>query len=151
MADAGKMRFLKRFPEDKWEQIKQVMSYIQMCGLTGKDLVSIGGYIDRQKKNELLDSIKEVYNDYIKTKRIQPVGNDSIKNLRNRFKIKSLNNNYRFDEHGWNTWSVTNYRTKACKLINCIEQDWPSHVKWGDRIVYNVLMAIRNGDIQLNF
>lgn len=38
---------LKRFPKDKHEQIAGLVQYATLMGLTGKDLVSIGGKMDR--------------------------------------------------------------------------------------------------------
>lgn len=38
---------LKRFPKDKHEQIAGLVQYATLMGLSGKDLVSIGGKMDR--------------------------------------------------------------------------------------------------------
>lgn len=38
---------LKRFPKDKHEQIAGLVQYATLMGLTGRDLVSIGGKMDR--------------------------------------------------------------------------------------------------------
>lgn len=43
----------KRFSADKQEQIRQLVAYTTLMGLTGKDLVSIGGKLNRiQEKKE---------------------------------------------------------------------------------------------------
>ena len=38
---------LKRFPKDKHEQIAGLVQYATLMGLSGRDLVSIGGKMDR--------------------------------------------------------------------------------------------------------
>jgi hypothetical protein len=52
---------LKRFSEDKHEQIEQLIVWCQMMGLTGRDLVSIGGKLDRMNSPEtrMRDRLKE--------------------------------------------------------------------------------------------
>lgn len=42
------MNYWDRWPKEKQEQVKQLLSYAEMCGLTGKDLVSLGSHMDRQ-------------------------------------------------------------------------------------------------------
>ena len=42
----------KRFPEEKQEQVKQLVAYARLMGLDGKDLVSIGGKLDRTRTAE---------------------------------------------------------------------------------------------------
>ena len=46
----------KRFSADKQEQIRQLVAYTQLMGLTGKDLVSIGGKLDRIQRRKELES-----------------------------------------------------------------------------------------------
>jgi hypothetical protein len=42
----------KRFSKEKQEQIRQLVAYTTLMGLTGKDLVSIGGKLERMKEAE---------------------------------------------------------------------------------------------------
>jgi hypothetical protein len=53
---------LKRFSEDKHEQIEQLIVWCQMMGLTGRDLVSIGGKLDRM--NSPTTKIRDRFNHY---------------------------------------------------------------------------------------
>jgi hypothetical protein len=53
MEDEIQLEF-RRFSADKQEQIRQLVAYTALMGLTGKDLVSIGGKLDRiQRRKEL--------------------------------------------------------------------------------------------------
>jgi len=41
----------KRFPKEKQEQVRQLVAYANLMGLDGKDLVSIGGKLERLKSS----------------------------------------------------------------------------------------------------
>ncbi len=150
MADTGKMRFLKRFPESKHEQIKQLMSYITMCGVSGRDLVSIGGYIDRQRASEQYQNAKVRVQEYIDQKTIRPVGADRPDQIVNRFKFKTISGDYNFSGD-WSTWEVVNVKTKVRQHYHPTNRDWPAHLHWNRRSFYNMVLDIAEGCIQLNF
>lgn len=151
MADTSKMRFLKRFPEDKHAQVLQVMSYLEMCGLTGRDLVSIGGYVDRRLMNERYQSAKARVQDYIDQKTISPIGADNQDRVESRFKYKGINGTYNFDSDGWSYWSATSVKTKVKKRFPTSSRDWPSHVPWSKRHFLEVVLDIAEGNIKLDF
>lgn len=46
----------KRFPAEKQEQIRQLVSYCTLMGLNGKDLISIGGKLDRLQERHKFES-----------------------------------------------------------------------------------------------
>lgn len=150
MADLGKMRFLKRFPESKHEQIRQLMNYISMCGVSGKDLVSIGGYIDRQRASEQYQHARARVQEYIDQRTICPIGQDRPDQIVNRFKFKTLNGDYNCSGD-WSLWEVVNVKTKVRQHFRPTERDWPSHVHWNRRSFYNMVLDIVEGHVQLNF
>lgn len=151
MADTSKMRFLRRFPESKHEQIQQLMSYIQLCGVTGKDLVSIGGYLDRSRKSETYRQAKERVDTYIRDGIISAVGKDSPDQMPNRFKYNGIDGVYRVDNDGWNRWNITSSSTKVQKIVQPTQHDWPSHLRWGKRQFYDVVLDIADGKLKLDF
>lgn len=51
---------LKRFPKDKHEQIAGLVQYATLMGLTGRDLVSIGGKMDRDHAKKERARRKEI-------------------------------------------------------------------------------------------
>jgi hypothetical protein len=150
MADSGKMKFLKRFPESKHEQIRQLMSYIEMCGVSGKDLVSIGGYIDRRQASEQYQHARDRVQEYIDQRTIRPIGADRPDQVINRFKFKTLNGDYNCLGE-WSSWDIVNVKTKARQRVKPTERDWPNHVHWGRRNFYNMVLDIAEGHVQLNF
>jgi hypothetical protein len=145
------MRFLKRFPESKHEQIRQLMSYIEMCGVSGRDLVSIGGYIDRRAASDRYQAAKERVKAFIDQKTICPIGYNTEDQLANRFKYRGITGNYNFVRNGWSSWEVTSLKTKIKKTINTSNRSWPSHVRWGQREFYDMVLDIADGNVQLNF
>lgn len=45
--------FFRRFPAEKQDQVRALVNYATLMGLNGKDLVSIGGKLDRLKAAQL--------------------------------------------------------------------------------------------------
>jgi hypothetical protein len=139
------MKFLKRFPENKHEQIRQVMSYIEMCGLSGRDLVSIGGYIDRQRVNQEVRRNKEICAGFD----CLPIGKD--KNIDQRFRLKTGNGSYRFELVGWNSVRVISYQTKKTVSHQIGEYALGGTSYYSPNWRYGVLLDIVHGKLQLNF
>lgn len=152
MADTGKMRFLKRFPESKHEQILQVMNYLQMCGLSGRDIVSIGGWIDRAGANDRYQAARERIQVYIDQKTIRPIGKDDPEQMANRFKYRGITGDYNFSNSHWGyMWNVTSMRTRTTIVHHPQARDWPSRVHWNQQSFYNMMLDIADGKINLNF
>ena len=150
MADVGKMRFLARFPASKHAQIQQVVSYLEMCGLTGRDIISIGGYIDRQAAREVYLAARDRVQGYIDHGTIQPIGADSPKQIVNRFKYRGITGDYNCTIEDWH-WTVKSMRTKVQHGYIPRARSWPRHLHWSDRCFYDMVLAIADGDLQLNF
>lgn len=49
MSDTDELKF-RRFSEDKQEQVRQLVAYTTLMGLSGKDLISIGTKLERIRK-----------------------------------------------------------------------------------------------------
>lgn len=145
------MKFLKRFPEGKHEQIRQLIFMAQLSGLSGKDLVSIGGWIDRNKKNDEYRANKDRINELIKQGIILPIGQDSKEQIVNRFKYKSAAGDYNFVSNGWSHWTCTSMKTKVKQNFIPGSYSWPGHIHWNYRYFYNCVLDIVDKKIQLNF
>ena len=141
---------LNRFSDDKQDQIEQLIEYAQLLGLTGRDLVAIGGQIDRLQAKER----KKANMVLIKGFECLPIGKDSNTawSLDKRFKLKTATGTYNFDSGGWSSWTVTSLKTKIRKDYNVdpYEYDLPS-TDWGTRQRYTMLLDIANGKFSLNF
>lgn len=151
MADLGKMKFLKRFPDSKHEQIRQVMSYLEMCGLSGRDIVSIGGYMDRRCAAEHYQAARERVQGFIDQKVIRCIGADRGDQIVNRFKYCGITGDYNFYYDYSSTWDVKSVKTGVRKRVSNSDREWPSHVHWNRRHFYDMVLDLADGRINLNF
>ena len=150
------MKFLARFPESKHEQIKQLMGYIQLCGVTGRDLVSIGGYIDRERKKETARSNLARIADLD----IRLIGTDKKNNTRQewwhrRWRVVTANGNkYDFTDDTWNNYRVYSHATKISKSITASNHyvgGWPSTWRYNKIQAHEIMMDVADGRFLLNF
>jgi hypothetical protein len=143
----------RRFPLEKQDQIRQLISFTTLMGLTGKDLISIGGSIDRfssagkRKRNVAL--AKDLYNKY----NVKP--------------IKLGNKGYRYTREAFTTMDLTIEPKKTYTLIyeysSIVRVSSVDDRKNSQRIriseyetghsrnhfIYKMLLAIHHGEIQL--
>jgi hypothetical protein len=149
------MKFLARFPESKHEQIKQLMGYIQLCGVTGKDLVSIGGHIDRERKKITTKNNLARIADLD----IQPVGTDK-KSTRwewwhQRWRVITPNSDkYDFIDDTWNNYRVYSHTTKITKSVtasNHYAGGWPGTWRYNKIQAHEMMMDVADGRFLLNF
>ncbi len=66
--------FFRRFPAEKQDQVRALVNYATLMGLSGKDLVSIGGKLDRIKAKREKDRWRTVADEIVKACTL--VGND---------------------------------------------------------------------------
>ena len=139
----------KRFPENKQEQVRQLVAYAQLMGLDGKDLVSIGGKLDRikaaaeyKRNRSLVETSFEFLN----------VGRDHGEyTLNNRWRIKTAGGSYTFEARGWDMYRVKSNRTGAV-VDHRVTADYS--LGTGDyykRRRYAVMLDVCNGLLPLNF
>ena len=149
------MKFLARFPESKHEQIKQLMGYIQLCGVTGRDLVSIGGYIDRERKKETSKNNLARIADLD----IQLIGADKKSARREwwqqRWRVVTANGEkYDFVDDSWHHYRVYSHNTKASRSAspsNHYAHDWPNTWRWNKISAHEMMMDVVDGRFPLNF
>lgn len=139
-----------RFPKEKQDQIRGLVSYTTMMGLTGKDLISIGGKLDRLKvKNEILKN-RKVIDNMVAEKTIVAVGKD--KDMTRRWAYVTATARYYFTDVTWRGVTITNARTNKTQFVRI-----PNHYNFGryrvgnNRDLPNVMLCVHNGEIVLNF
>jgi len=141
---------LKRFDKDKHEQLEQLIAWSQLMGLTGKDLVSLGGHIARAQAREeternisLVDSMG-----------CEPIGKDGPAGMSARWKFTQDGVVWHCVDNGSYAGSVkiTNTKTKVAKTFR------PGHhelgrISWhsGRGLRYRTMLDISEGKILLNF
>lgn len=144
--------FFKRFPAEKQDQVRGLVNYATLMGLTGKDLVSIGGKLDRLKASQELQRNKEILNSID----IHPIGGDKSSSSRqdkldHRFKIKTTNGQYNFESDGYDRWRVTSLATKVVKTWQPKTEDGIPKTHWRRRLRYAMMLDVAHGYFQLNF
>ncbi len=139
---------LKRFSKDKQEQLEQFVAYAQLMGLSGRDLVAIGGKIDREQAKQRKLANMEI----VKGFECLAIGADTQHDLDRRFKLKTTTGAYNFEDDGWSRWEITSLKTKSKKThhVDIYDYDLPK-TDWRIRQRYAVLLDIANGRLQLNF
>lgn len=135
---------LKRFDKDKHEQLEGLLQWCQLMGLTGKDLVSLGGHIDRAQKAE--DTKKN--RTLASTIKFDPVGAD--KEMHNKWSYKTINGRYTFEGSSWNRVYVTSNKTKVRKSFN-MEYYEIGRQSWRTRDRLTCALNIIHGNIVLDF
>lgn len=136
----------KRFPADKQDQVRGLVNYATLMGLTGKDLVSIGGKLDRIKASRERIRNREL----VETVKFAPIGSDSKSRLLERFKIKTTHGSYNFESQ-YNSWKVTSLKTKVTKTHTPEWHDFGVRASWQKRAQQSMLLDVATGHFQLNF
>lgn len=136
----------KRFSAEKQEQIRQLVAYTSLMGLTGKDLVSIGGKLDRIEKGRE----REYKLSIVKSYDIKPIGKDtnSLEKLAQRFKLKINDINYHF-ENNYNNFKITNTNTKAFTVVGVHSWYDFGRVGWRTSEMYSMLWELHQGHVLL--
>jgi hypothetical protein len=136
---------LKRFDKAKHEQLQGLLEWCQLMGLTGKDLVSLGGHIDRaqaaaeaKSNRSLADTIK-----------FDVVGSDTDMNSKWSFKTAE-GVRYTFESASWKRVNVTSNKTKVRKVFQLEHYDL-GRISWTRRDRLQCALNIINGRIVLDF
>ena len=142
----------KRFPENKQEQIRQFVAYAQMCGLSGKDIRSIGDKLDRERKAEERRQNMEI----VKGFECLNIGEDAKLSdkkyrLNERFKLKTATGTYNF-KYDYYVYKVTNMLTKKTVAHKTDVWAYELPTRNYDEITrYATLLDIAFGKLKLNF
>lgn len=139
----------KRFPADKQEQVRQLVAYAQLMGLDGKDLVSIGGKLDRirasaeyRRNKELIESSFIFLN----------VGKDRGDHaLNNRWRIQTVGGSYTFESASWGSYRVKSNKTGVVRSHTATEDYSLGTGDYYKRRRYAVMLDIAHGVFPLNF
>ena len=139
---------LKRFSDAKYAQVEQLISYAQLLGLTGTDLVSIGGKMEREAKQARKLQNMRIIEGFV----CLPVGRKGH-TIDQRFKIDGPNQHYRFENRGSDIWYVINTKTRKTKTHypRPFEKEIPRTRSWSTFMRYSMLLDIASGAFNLDF
>lgn len=149
-----------RFPADKQEQVRQLVQFTTLMGLTGKDLISIGGSLERRKKTRERKANQET----LKQFDCLLVGDDKKwesdkwqkeRRLDDRFRLVIRDRTYTFSHESWTEWSIVSKKTKK-KVVhdvspNLYEYALPRSSEWRREYRLILLMNIATGKLKLDF
>lgn len=139
----------KRFPAEKQEQVRQLVAYAQLMGLNGKDLVSIGGKLDRIKASaEYRRNKSLVESTFI----FLNIGRDRGEYaLNNRWRIKTDSGSYTFTALGRDVYRVKSNKTGAVRDHRVTNDYSLGTGDYYKRRRYAVMLDVCNGLLPLNF
>lgn len=145
----------KRFPEEKQEQVRQLVSYCTLMGLTGKDLVSIGGKLARIDERREIQNLIQIAQDYEAS--TKPIGKNKADQERNEGQRWTYTDSTgaKWDFTTQSFWSISIRSRTTGKIRNFYTMP---HIRYGSRRglknkvwMYNALIALHLGEIVLNF
>ena len=140
---------LNRFSEARQDQVDQLIAYAELLGMSGTDLVAIGGKMERERAKARKVANMEV----VRSFECLPIGRDQINDHSIRFKLKTVHGAYNFENvDGWNYWEVVSLRTKAKQThrVDLYAYDLPK-AHYHTRSRYTLLLDIAAGKLPLNF
>jgi len=139
----------KRFPAEKQEQVRQLVAYAQLMGLDGKDLVSIGGKLDRIKASAEYKRNKSLVESSFT---FLNVGRDRGEYyLNSRWRIKTAGGSYTFQAQGWDVYRVRSNKTGAVRDHRVTNDYSLGTGDYYKRRRYAVMLDVCNGLLTLNF
>ena len=139
----------KRFPAEKQEQVRQLVAYAQLMGLDGKDLVSIGGKLDRIKASSEWKRNKSLVES---TFTFLNVGRDFGEfYLNRRWRIKTVAGSFTFSESGWDMYRVKSNKTGAVRDHRVTTDYSLGGGDYYKQRRYAVMLDVCNGLLPLNF
>lgn len=137
----------RRFPAEKQEQVRGLVNYAMLMGLSGKDLISIGGKLDRLKQSAERRRNKEIVESFalLPMDKGQPLQSD-------KFKIKGATSTYTFKANGSSRWDVSSSATKVTKRheVNHWEYEL-GKLHYQHRSRHALLLDIAAGKFNLDF
>jgi hypothetical protein len=141
----------RRFPEEKQEQVRQLVAYTTLMGLTGKDLISIGGTLDRLKERQ--EQITNIHTAEGYAATVITVGkteHDKSNNFGRRWiYTDSSGTKWEFQTSSYYQCNVINRSTN--KRNSFFLNTYINKYLKGKGYMYNALLNLHHGKIQLNF
>lgn len=138
--------YFRRFPPEKQDSIRALVSYTTLLGLSGKDLVSIGGRLDRLKAKYEAERNRKIVMDMD----IRCVGKDS--DLRTRWAYIDTNGiRYTFDNVSYSSVRIKNHATNRTSLETLVEHYDCKKVRSlkHNRYLADIMLSVHFGQIKL--
>lgn len=148
MDDLETELYFKRFPPEKQATLRELISYTTLLGLTGKDLISIGGRLDRIKIRSEIVSNRAI----VQGLNLNAIGKDT--DFRTRWSYTTDHGRYNFYEAGYHTVKISSVTSNVTHKFNFDRYQYNvgnSFPVKGSRFLAPVMLAVHYGDIKLDF
>lgn len=143
--------FFRRFPAEKQDQVRALVNYATLMGLNGKDLVSIGGKLDRLKAAAERKQRHTIIAEMMKN--VQPIGKDKAKfgySNPSRFTyIDGSGRKWKLDGVDYYGCRITNDAGETRRIRSMSSYDIGR--SGGQYYLKQTLLNIYYGDIKLDF
>lgn len=136
----------KRFSDEKQDQVRALVNYATLMGLSGRDLVSIGGKLDRIAKKRLIDQNRSI----VSNMGIRPIGKDS--NCWDRWAYEQSGSLYHFDNPTYYSVRIKNVSSgKTVKgSYQYHEYDFGRHWSYrGNHYLPQIMLSVHSGILNL--
>jgi hypothetical protein len=142
----------RRFPADKQEQVRALVNYATLMGLNGRDLVSIGGKLDRIAKRRELERDLVIAEEMCKSCTL--IGNDkksnTMRDIRRWTYTDGAGRKWRFDEADYWQVAVTS-DTGVKRRFRNLERFNLGRGGNGSWNMKHTMLNVHSGKITLNF
>lgn len=142
----------KRFPADKQEQVRGLVSYAQLMGLDGKDLMSIGGKLDRIKKKHETERLRTIAEELCKSCKLIGLDKKSTgrTDLRRWTYTDGSSRKWKFEDADYWQVHITS-DTGVKKRFRNLDRWDLGRSSSSDWTMKQVMLNVYNSKIQLNF
>lgn len=136
----------RRFSPEKQDQIRQLIAYTTLLGLTGKDLISIGGRLERLTRSREVRQNRTLAQEHYD--RLDQVWQNSRNYGKKFIYTASSGIKYSIETDHWLGVNLTNYKT--CKSEQMTMQSYETGAGLKG-IKYLIAINIHHGNISFDF
>ena len=136
-----------RFPQEKQDQVRALVNYATLMGLNGKDLVSIGGKLDRVRIRREITANRAI----VSGMDLKTIGKDTDFWYRWAW-IDSQGTRYYFEDVTYGSVVITNTKTKQSQKVRYDSWNMPDTGRWSvkrNSSLPSIMLGVYHGLIKL--
>ncbi len=143
----------RRFPAEKQDQVRALVNYATLMGLNGKDLMSIGGKLDRIAKRREIERDTSIAEELCKSCTL--IGNDkkstTMRDVRRWTYTDGVGRKWKFEDADYWQVSVTSDTGVKKRFRNLDRYDIGRAARNGSWNMKQTMLNVHRGKIVLNF
>lgn len=141
----------RRFSEEKQDQVRALVNYATLMGLSGLDLVSIGGKLDRIKKKREVEHLSNIAEELCKSCALIGTDNKTANKDHRRWNYTDgMGRKWKFDDADYWQVQVTS-DTGVKKRFRNLERWAVGRSNSAGWTMRQVMLNVHSGKIVLNF